>query len=107
MNRLWQELFGRGLVKTSEDFGLVGDRPTHPELLDWLASEFMDRGWSWKQMVRAVVACVGGQRQDSRGRRQHGDARNTQSDAAAGHAALRSWLVPSKRLIEPAGRSGR
>ena len=55
MNRLWQELFGRGLVKTSEDFGLVGDKPTHPELLDWLASEFMDRGWSWKQMVRAMV----------------------------------------------------
>jgi len=56
MNRLWQELFGRGLVKTSEDFGLVGDRPTHPELLDWLASEFMDRGWSWKQMVRIMVS---------------------------------------------------
>ena len=55
MNRLWQELFGRGLVKTSEDFGLVGDRPTHPELLDWLAVEFMHRGWSWKQMVRVVV----------------------------------------------------
>ncbi len=55
MNRLWQELFGRGIVKTSEDFGLVGDRPAHPELLDWLAVEFMDRGWSWKQMVRTIV----------------------------------------------------
>jgi cytochrome c553 len=55
MNRLWQELFGRGLVKTSEDFGMVGDKPTHPELLDWLAVEFMDRGWSWKQMVRLIV----------------------------------------------------
>jgi hypothetical protein len=55
MNRLWQELFGRGIVKTSEDFGMVGDKPTHPELLDWLAVEFMDRGWSWKQMVRTIV----------------------------------------------------
>jgi hypothetical protein len=55
MNRLWQELFGRGIVKTSEDFGVVGDKPTHPELLDWLALEFMDRGWSWKQMVRLIV----------------------------------------------------
>ncbi|MBS1833857.1 MAG: DUF1553 domain-containing protein [Acidobacteria bacterium] len=55
MNRLWQELMGRGLVKTSEDFGVVGDKPTHPELLDWLAAEFMDQGWSWKQMVRTVV----------------------------------------------------
>jgi hypothetical protein len=55
MNRLWQEMFGRGIVKTSEDFGLVGDRPTHPELLDWLAVEFMDQGWSWKKMVRTVA----------------------------------------------------
>lgn len=55
MNRLWQELFGRGIVKTSEDFGVMGEKPTHPELLDWLALEFMDRGWSWKQMVRLIV----------------------------------------------------
>jgi cytochrome c553 len=55
MNRLWQELFGLGLVRTSEDFGMVGDKPSHPELLDWLAVEFMERGWSWKQMVRLIV----------------------------------------------------
>lgn len=55
MNRLWQELFGRGLVLTSEDFGTQGEAPTHPELLDWLASEFMERGWSLKQMLRAMV----------------------------------------------------
>ena len=55
VNRIWQETFGRGLVYTSEDFGTTGDRPTHPELLDWLASEFMTRGWSAKQMVRLMV----------------------------------------------------
>jgi hypothetical protein len=55
MNRLWQELFGRGLARTSEDFGFQGEKPSHPELLDWLASEFMHRDWSWKQMVRLVV----------------------------------------------------
>ncbi len=54
-NRIWQEVFGRGIVYTSEDFGTQGDRPTHPELLDWLASEFMQRGWSMKQMVRMMV----------------------------------------------------
>jgi hypothetical protein len=55
VNRLWQELFGRGIVKTSEDFGTQGDAPTHPELLDWLASEYMARGWSTKQMIRLIV----------------------------------------------------
>ncbi|MBS1854774.1 MAG: PSD1 domain-containing protein [Acidobacteria bacterium] len=55
VNRLWQEVFGRGIVFTSGDFGTQGDRPTHPELLDWLASEYMQRGWSTKQMLRLMV----------------------------------------------------
>jgi hypothetical protein len=55
VNRIWQELFGRGLVRTAEDFGAQGEKPTHSELLDWLASEFMNRGWSIKHMVRLIV----------------------------------------------------
>jgi hypothetical protein len=55
MNRDWQELFGRGLVRTSEDFGTQGEKPTHPELLDYLASEFVQRDWSQKQMLRLMV----------------------------------------------------
>ena len=55
MNRLWQQFFGRGLVNTPEDFGVRGDRPTHPELLDWLAVEFMRRGWDHREMTRLIV----------------------------------------------------
>ena len=55
VNRMWQHLFGRGIVNTPEDFGTRGEPPSHPELLDWLASEFQRCGWSRKQMIRLVV----------------------------------------------------
>ena len=55
VNRAWAAFFGRGLVKTTEDFGLQGDTPTHPELLDWLAVKFMDNGWSLKKLHRLIV----------------------------------------------------
>lgn len=56
MNRLWQQLFGRGLVTTPEDFGTRGAAPSHPELLDWLAIEFMQRDWSLQEMTRLIVS---------------------------------------------------
>lgn len=55
MNRHWEAFFGRGIVRTTEDFGFQGELPSHPELLDWLATEFMRQGWSQKKMHKAIV----------------------------------------------------
>jgi hypothetical protein len=55
VNRVWGHLFGRGIVDTPSDFGVRGNPPTHPELLDWLACELMDDGWSTKRLIRRIV----------------------------------------------------
>jgi hypothetical protein len=55
VNRIWQYHFGRGIVPLDQQLRLPGDAPTHPELLDWLASEFVDRGWSMKAMHRLMM----------------------------------------------------
>jgi len=55
VNRLWSQLFGTGIVETTEDFGVMGSRPSNQELLDWLAVEFMDSGWNFRQIVKTMV----------------------------------------------------
>ena len=55
VNRLWSQIFGTGIVETTEDFGVMGARPTDQDMLDWLAVEFMDSGWDFRHMVKTMV----------------------------------------------------
>ncbi len=64
VNQVWQICFGAGLVRTPDDFGLQGERPTHPELLDWLAVDFMEHGWDVKHLLKRIVTSAT-YRQDS------------------------------------------
>ncbi|MEM1085322.1 MAG: DUF1553 domain-containing protein [Verrucomicrobiota bacterium] len=64
VNRFWEKIFGIGIVATSEEFGSQGDQPSHPELLDWLAIEFVENGWDMKRLLRLLVTSAS-YRQDS------------------------------------------
>jgi cytochrome c553 len=89
VNRIWQGHFGRGIVSTTNDFGRQGQLPTHPELLDWLAAEFVDQGWSLKSMHRLIMLSDAYQR-DSRFR----SAENSRLDPDN----LDLWRMNRRRL---------
>jgi hypothetical protein len=75
VNRIWQQFFGMGLVKTADNFGLQGEMPSHPELLDWLAEDFRKSGWDLHHLIRNIVLSAT-YRQDSRFRSELDDAEN-------------------------------
>ena len=90
VNHIWQQLFGEGLVATAGDFGSQGEKPSHPELLDWLATEFMARHWSRKEIIRLILtSAVYRQSSDTRTDLLNRDARNC-------------WLARQNRFRLPA-----
>ena len=102
VNRYWQSLFGTGLVKTAEDFGLQGERPMHMDLLDWLAADFMDHGWDVKRLLK-TIAMSRTYRQTSSV--EHG-ARSMENHASttAGPASGSMPQAPSSLLVDPENR---
>ncbi len=88
VNRVWQGHFGVGLVRTSSDFGTMGEAPTHPELLDWLASRFVEHGWSIKKLHRLILTSATYQM----------STRNRASQAAEDPDNLLLWRRPYRRL---------
>ena len=88
VNRLWQHHFGRGIVATPSEFGATGDRPTHPELLDWLAGELIKNGWRLKPIHKLIMTSAvykqGGETDDKR--------------LAADRANTLFWHRPGRRL---------
>ena len=109
VNRLWQMIFGKGLVSTSEDFGIQGDPPSHPQLLDWLACEFIESGWDIHHILRLMVTSAT-YRQTTRVRDTHRrlDPDNTWLSRGPGmrlsaFAIRDQWLAASNLLVTHLG----
>ena len=94
VNRIWQQHFGRGIVRTENDFGTRGEAPTHPELLDWLASRFIESGWSVKHMHRLIVHSQAYQQSSSP--ESHADANTTPDQIDPDNRYL--WRFSPRRL---------
>jgi hypothetical protein len=88
VNRIWQHHFGEGIVRTPSNFGVMGEKPSHPELLDWLAIEFVERGWSIKAMHRLLMTSESYQM----------SSRDIAEDVAIDPENRMFWRMPRQRL---------
>ena len=98
VNRLWQQFFGIGLVKTSNDFGVQGERPSHPELLDWLAVEFVESGWDVKRMVKLIATSSTYRQSSNATKEQYERDPENRLLARAPRYRLPSWMIRDQAL---------
>src|SRR5262249_18212644 len=106
VNRVWQRHFGGGLVETPSDFGRMGAEPSHPALLDWLATELINRGWSLKSLHRLIVTSATYRQPSKPVGDRNGDPENGwlshQNRKRPDGEAIRDALLSSSRRLNPA-----
>lgn len=102
VNRVWAQLFGAGLVATPNDFGIMGERPTHPELLDHLATRFMHEGWSIKKLIRSIVMSRTYQQSSFEPRTKSAEPASFSSRGASELTALRAqfFAIHQRRRLD-------
>ncbi len=106
VNFIWQELFGKGIVKTSGDYGLQGELPTHPELLDWLAVDFMDHNWDIKYLIKKILTsntyCQSGEVTKKQLEQDPENVYYSRSPRLRFKAEIiRDWILGSSGLLNP------
>ena len=98
VNRLWQMFFGAGLVRTPEDFGVQGQKPTHPELLDWLAVDFMESGWDVKRFIKQLMMSATYRQSSKAGAEAYANDPDNRLLARGPRFRLPSWMIRDQAL---------
>ncbi len=99
VNRLWQTFFGAGLVRTPEDFGVQGQKPTHPALLDWLAVDFVDSGWNVKRFIKQLMMSATYRQSSEAGAKAYANDPDNRLLARGARFRLPSWMIRDQALV--------
>ena len=98
VNRFWQMLFGAGLVRSPEDFGVQGQKPTHPQLLDWLAVDFVESGWDVKHLLKQIIMSATYRQSTKAGTEAYADDPDNRLLARGARFRMPSWMIRDQAL---------